>query len=998
MPQEALITIATRHQSHYERLKSSEVAKFDDFLRKMDRDIRKQLADVEITALTRKKLELQLRDIRALLKGTLDDYSKVWYDSINEAAIYEAGFEVRALGNVVSGVSFTLPSDAAITAAVFNSPLGNIGGPDGGSLLEPLLDGMSERTIKRVEGAIRIGYAQGQTTNEILQRIRGTRAAGFRDGIMANINRDAEAITRTALQHAASMARNEVWQANSDVIKSVRWVSTLDDRTSAQCFIGSTKVQLAGKLENVFRANYSGEIIIITTASGKKLEGTPNHPVLTLGGFLPLHELKPGDKVINATFNHGVVIHGDEDICVPANIGKVFDSFNKPSIFDVSRKSASAIDFYGDGKGMNGEIDIISTHSHLRGNSVTCNSQGVKDKLFSFIKASISLARHSNCSDLSIGEGVSEMPTKIGVVDLQKFIDQSFWTFEDACDFDWLKSIIKQLDSSDFISETTLGSLSSLKIFHDSMLLKQGGDSSSCNTEISTKLGSGTAFTVEPDNIISVVSEFRNCHVYTLSSSLGLYTAEGIIVKNCQALDGQEYPIDEGPRPPAHINACLKGTRVLTRRGTMPIEHVKVGDYVLTHLDRWCRVRSVMARKHDGLARDLINNFGASVSLTNEHPILTKNKGWVEAGQIEIGDVFFHHAKQFSRLRDAVAVSSLVPQRVLLDAHNIITNLTQELVSYGIFSSSAGMTSAVNLDNRITDNKIGIVSQDATLSSEFNSNSRQNSGENSFMFGRLRNKNFSQGIPRFFDNLNIMRRIVDGHSFGRFFAIRRMKFWHAFSPVDVARWVSDVALIVSNGLNFAFNSNSVSSASTVKGATAKPLFTLNAPNAFSSAKMFLFDKLFSILKRDHVQSSWIAATCSKIEEYHYSGFVYNLAVDGDETYLANGFLVHNCRSSVVAVLVDEFAALSEGRTRSERDPVTGEVGKVSANQTYYGWLKDQPASVQDSIIGPSRGALLRNGGISSERFAELQLGKNFQPLTLSQMRELDPVAFEKAGL
>lgn len=235
MPQENLILIATRHQSHYERLKSHEVALFDEFLKKMDRDIRRQLSGFEITDLTRKKLELQLRDLRALLRGTLDDYAKVWYDSVNEAAIYEAGFELRALGNVVTGVNFTLPSDSQITAAVFNTPLGNIGGPDGGSLLEPFLEGMNERTIKRVEGAIRIGYAEGQTTAQILQRVRGTKAAGFRDGVMANVKGDAEAITRTALQHAASQATAEIWKANEDVIEGRVWLSTLDEKTSAQC-------------------------------------------------------------------------------------------------------------------------------------------------------------------------------------------------------------------------------------------------------------------------------------------------------------------------------------------------------------------------------------------------------------------------------------------------------------------------------------------------------------------------------------------------------------------------------------------------------------------------------------------------------------------------------------------------------------------------------------------------------------------------------------------
>ena len=71
---------------------------------------------------------------------------------------------------------------------------------------------------------------------------------------------------------------------------------------------------------------------------------------------------------------------------------------------------------------------------------------------------------------------------------------------------------------------------------------------------------------------------------------------------------------------------------------------------------------------------------------------------------------------------------------------------------------------------------------------------------------------------------------------------------------------------------------------------------------------------------------------------------------------------------------------------------------LTKQQTYYSWMKTQPAKVQDSIIGPTRGKLLRNGGISAERFAKLQIGKDFTPLTLKDMRKLDPIAFEKAGL
>jgi len=99
----------------------------------------------------------------------------------------------------------------------------------------------------------------------------------------------------------------------------------------------------------------------------------------------------------------------------------------------------------------------------------------------------------------------------------------------------------------------------------------------------------------------------------------------------------------------------------------------------------------------------------------------------------------------------------------------------------------------------------------------------------------------------------------------------------------------------------------------------------------------------------------------------------------------------------VAELKKKYQGFSRGRTRSERDPVTGIVSS-GQHQSYFGWLRGQPAAVQDSIIGPTRGKLLRNGGLTSKRFAALQIDKNFKPLTLDEMKKLNPVAFTKAGL
>jgi SPP1 gp7 family putative phage head morphogenesis protein len=111
----------------------------------------------------------------------------------------------------------------------------SVRGADGGKLLKPFIDDWSSNEVKRVSGAIRQGVFEGKTTSQILQLVRGTRAGKFNDGILAVSNRNAEAVVRTAVQHVSSIARNETWKANADIVDGVVWTSTLDGRTSAQC-------------------------------------------------------------------------------------------------------------------------------------------------------------------------------------------------------------------------------------------------------------------------------------------------------------------------------------------------------------------------------------------------------------------------------------------------------------------------------------------------------------------------------------------------------------------------------------------------------------------------------------------------------------------------------------------------------------------------------------------------------------------------------------------
>lgn len=122
------------------------------------------------------------------------------------------------------------------------------------------------------------------------------------------------------------------------------------------------------------------------------------------------------------------------------------------------------------------------------------------------------------------------------------------------------------------------------------------------------------------------------------------------------------------------------------------------------------------------------------------------------------------------------------------------------------------------------------------------------------------------------------------------------------------------------------------------------------------------------------------------------------SLDGREFEIGNGpvppFHV-NCRTTITPI-TKLSAMFGDGATRASVGATGG--AQVSASLSYYQWLKTQPAAFQDAALGPVRGKLFRDGGLTAERFAALQLDKNFKPLTLDQLKKLEPLAFGLAGL
>ncbi|WP_312450073.1 minor capsid protein [Stutzerimonas nitrititolerans] len=231
---ERLIEAATRNSVLLERLKAGEVQKIDPFLRRIDKDIRERLSRDALTAYSRQRLETMLATIDAMIAKVQGEFSEQLLLDLFDIGSYEAEFEARSLDQVLVNISVATPTVQAIQAAVKAQPL-SVTGPDGGKLLEPFIADWLQAERNRVTGAIRMGYVQGETNQQIINRIRGTKALQYSDGLLSISRRNAEAVVRTGIQHVASVARMETWKANSDVVTGWRFLATMDGRTSTQC-------------------------------------------------------------------------------------------------------------------------------------------------------------------------------------------------------------------------------------------------------------------------------------------------------------------------------------------------------------------------------------------------------------------------------------------------------------------------------------------------------------------------------------------------------------------------------------------------------------------------------------------------------------------------------------------------------------------------------------------------------------------------------------------
>lgn len=228
---EEALDASVRHQIGLLRYSSSVVRKVVGLLNRVDDRLVNELMKRGIgdQSFTQRRLELLLDSVRAIIAEAYGRSTTALNDELKGLAPYERDYQLDMLRQVMPvRWDFIKPTSQQLFAAVTARPFE-------GRLLKDWYTDLEAGAYKRLRDTIRMGYVEGRTTDQIVRDIRGTRAQQYRDGVLEVSRRAAEATVRTAINHTATIARNETYKENTSVIKGVRWVSTLDARTSAVC-------------------------------------------------------------------------------------------------------------------------------------------------------------------------------------------------------------------------------------------------------------------------------------------------------------------------------------------------------------------------------------------------------------------------------------------------------------------------------------------------------------------------------------------------------------------------------------------------------------------------------------------------------------------------------------------------------------------------------------------------------------------------------------------
>lgn len=223
------------HDVNLMRLEASQRRAMLRALQQLERELEK-----DIRRLARGEETFTLLRSRALLstvRKTIDTaYGRIETRHralLKDLGSYESAAAARVVNRAIGAPLLSVGISETVVASMLDDNVVK------GAPLKSFWKQQSESLFNNFAREMRAGIFAGETPQQLIQRVRGTRANNFNDGVMRTTRRGAEVVVRTASQSILNDARMEVYQENAGVLEGVQAQVTFDDRTTDICMARS---------------------------------------------------------------------------------------------------------------------------------------------------------------------------------------------------------------------------------------------------------------------------------------------------------------------------------------------------------------------------------------------------------------------------------------------------------------------------------------------------------------------------------------------------------------------------------------------------------------------------------------------------------------------------------------------------------------------------------------------------------------------------------------
>lgn len=222
-----LFDALSRHQLFIQRLASGQVKKSLPIIRRMAKEIRAALLGHDLTSFQTARFTALQLEINAITKAAGVALEQQTLPAMQDFAAYEAQFTQKMLAGAVT-VELAGVNSAALSRAIESAPMKLISGKKTiRTTMLGIFDTFADGSAREVMTAVQAGITRGSATKEIAAEVFGL--------VNTRTKAQAETVVRTAANMAGSVARNELYRANADVLEGEEFSAVLDGSTTLTC-------------------------------------------------------------------------------------------------------------------------------------------------------------------------------------------------------------------------------------------------------------------------------------------------------------------------------------------------------------------------------------------------------------------------------------------------------------------------------------------------------------------------------------------------------------------------------------------------------------------------------------------------------------------------------------------------------------------------------------------------------------------------------------------